>query len=49
MIAKLGNRSAYEYTEADVKKIANALSKEIDALKARMLSTGGKEAVDFRL
>ena len=49
VIAKLGNRSAYEYTEADVKKIANALSKEIDALKARMLSTGGKEAVDFRL
>ena len=49
VIAKLGNKSAYEYTEADVKKIANALSKEIDALKARMLSTGGKEAVDFKL
>ncbi|MGH6933149.1 MAG: hypothetical protein ACREEE_12025, partial [Dongiaceae bacterium] len=27
VIAKLGNKSAYEYTEADVKKIANALSK----------------------
>jgi ribosomal protein L7/L12 len=49
VIAKLGNKSAYDYTEADVKKIANALSKEIDALKARMLSTGGKEAVDFEL
>ncbi len=49
VIAKLGNKSAYDYTEADVKKIANALSKEIDALKARMLSTGGKEAVDFKL
>ncbi len=49
VIAKLGNKSAYEYTEADVRKIANALSKEIDALKARMLSSGGKEAVDFKL
>lgn len=49
VIAKLGNKSAYEYTEADVKKIANVLSKEIDALKARMLSTGGKEAVEFTL
>jgi hypothetical protein len=49
VIAKLGNKSAYEYTEADVKKIAAALSKEIDALRARMLSTGGKESVDFTL
>ena len=49
VIAKLGNRSAYEFSEADVRKIASALAKEIDALKARMLSTGGKEAVDFKL
>lgn len=49
VIAKLGNRNAYEYSEADVKKIAGALSKEIDALKSRMLSTGGKESVDFTL
>ena len=49
VISKLGNRSAYEFSEADVRKIASALAKEIDALKARMLSTGGKEAVDFKL
>jgi ribosomal protein L7/L12 len=49
VIAKLGNKNAYEYTEADVKRIAGALSKEVDALKARMLSTGGKEAVEFKL
>jgi ribosomal protein L7/L12 len=48
-IAKLGNRNAYDYTEADVKRIAGALTKEIDALKSRMLSTGGKDAVDFTL
>lgn len=49
VIAKLGNKSAYEYSEADVKRIAGALTKEIEQLKARMLSTGTKEGVDFKL
>jgi hypothetical protein len=48
-IAKLGNKNAYDYGEADVKKIAAALGREIDALKARMLSTTGKDTVDFKL
>jgi len=49
VISKLGNKSAYEYDDADVRKIANALTKEIEALKARMSSTGGKEAIEFKL
>jgi hypothetical protein len=49
VIAKLGNKSHYEYTEADVKKIAAALTREIDALKARMLQSGVKDSVDFTL
>jgi ribosomal protein L7/L12 len=49
VIAKLGNKSAYDFSETDVNKIAKALSREIDALKARMLSTGSKESVDFNL
>lgn len=48
-IAKLGNKSAYDYTEADVKKIAGALQREIDALKARMTQSGTKDSVDFSL
>ena len=48
-IAKLGNRNAYEYSESDVKRIAGALSKEVDALKARMLSIGTKDSVEFKL
>ncbi|MVT68366.1 hypothetical protein GPL21_25040 [Bradyrhizobium pachyrhizi] len=48
-IAKLGNRSAYDYTEADVKKIAGALQREIEALKARMTQSGTKDSVDFTL
>jgi hypothetical protein len=49
VIAKLGNKSHYEYTEADVKKIAAALTREIDALKARMLQSGVKDSVGFTL
>jgi ribosomal protein L7/L12 len=49
IIGKLGNKNAYDYSEADVKKIASALNKEVEAMKARMSQTGGKESVDFSL
>lgn len=49
VIGKLGNKSHYEYDEADVKKIIAALNKEIDALKARMTETTGRVAVEFKL
>jgi ABC-type Fe3+-hydroxamate transport system substrate-binding protein len=49
VIGKLGNKSAYEYDDADVKKIISALSKEIDALKARLGQKSGKGEVEFKL
>lgn len=49
VIAKLGNKNAYEFTEADVNKIAKALNREVEQMKARMSSTGSKEVVDFTL
>jgi hypothetical protein len=49
VIAKLGNRNAYEFTDVDVNKIARALTREIEAMKSRMSSQGGKESVDFSL
>jgi hypothetical protein len=49
VIAKLGNRHAYEYGDADVQKIAKALIREVEALKVRMSSSSGKESVDFSL
>ena len=49
VIGKLGNRSAYEYTDADVNKIVKALNDEIEALKTRMKSSGRADAVDFKL
>lgn len=49
VIGKLGNKSAYDYSETDVKKIASALGREIEALKARMLQSGSKEFINFTL
>jgi hypothetical protein len=49
VIGKLGNRSHYQYDDADVKKIVLALTKEIDALKARMTEQGSRVAVEFKL
>jgi hypothetical protein len=49
VIGKLGNRSHYQYDDADVKKIVSALTKEIDALKARMTEQGGRVTVEFKL
>ena len=49
VISKLGNKNAYEFSESDVNKIAKALTREVDLLKARMTSTGNKESVDFTL
>jgi ribosomal protein L7/L12 len=49
IIGKLGNKNAYQFDDSDVQKIARALNKEIEALKARMSSSGGRESVDFKL
>ena len=49
IIGKLGNRNAYEYDEADVRKIVKALNDEIEALKNRMKTTESADGVDFKL
>ena len=49
VIGKLGNRSAYEYTDADVNKIVKALNDEIEALKSRMKTSRRPDTVDFKL
>jgi hypothetical protein len=49
IIGKLGNKNAYDYSPDDVKKIASVLTKEVDAMKARMSQSGGKDIVDFEL
>jgi ABC-type Fe3+-hydroxamate transport system substrate-binding protein len=40
LIGNLSNRSSYEYTDEDVKKIVKALQREVDAVKARFEGPG---------
>lgn len=49
LVAKLGNKSHYEYSDADVKKIVAALSREIDDLKTKMSSSKSCNNIDFKL
>jgi hypothetical protein len=49
VIGKLGNKSHYDYSEIDVKKIVVALTREIESLKSRMGEKSGKDEVDFKL
>ncbi|WKZ85379.1 hypothetical protein N5B55_00030 [Ralstonia pickettii] len=44
LIGNLSNRSAYEYTEDDVRKIARTLQRELELMKLRF--TGGAQGAD---
>lgn len=49
LISNLSNRSAYEYTDDDIRKIARALQKELDAMKGRFESPGRVADSEFSL
>jgi hypothetical protein len=49
LIGNLSNRSAYEYSEEDIKKITRALQKELDAMRARFESPGKGGEAEFKL
>ena len=49
VIGKLGNKAHYDFNESDVKKITQALGREIDELRTRMTSKGSKSQVEFKL
>ena len=49
LIGNLANRSAYEYSAEDVKRIFRALQRELDAAKARFSGNADGRDSDFRL
>ena len=49
LIGNLSNRSAYEYTDEDVKQMFRALQKALDAAKLRFSETGAASNPTFRL
>lgn len=44
LIGNLSNRSAYQYSEDDVRKIAKTLQRELDLMKLRFV--GGSKGAD---
>lgn len=49
LIGNLSNRSAYEYTDEDIRKMFKALQKEIESAKGRFAEGGSKDENEFRL
>lgn len=49
LIGNLSNRSAYESTEDDVKKIFRALQKELDVARGRFENSDGGTGPSFKL
>ena len=49
LIGNLSNRSAYTYTDEDVRKVFRALQKELDVAKARFGGEGSTKEEGFKL
>lgn len=49
LIGNLSNRSAYDYTDEDIRKIFRALQKELDAAKARFGGESSNKEGGFKL
>jgi hypothetical protein len=49
LIGNLSNRSAYEFTDGDVRKIFAALQKAVDTARARFSRSGDAGGGEFRL
>ena len=49
LIGNLSNRTAYQSTDEDVKKIFRALQKELETAKARFADADGAPGSSFKL
>lgn len=49
LIGNLSNRSAYEFTDADIRKMFSAIQKAMEAAKARFSRDGDAGSGEFRL
>lgn len=49
LVGNLSNKSSYEYTADDAKKVIRALQREIDVLRGRFSKGGSGDDTEFRL
>lgn len=49
LIGNLSNRSAYEFSDEDVRKIFRVLQREMDAAKSKFADGAAAKELDFKL
>lgn len=49
LIGNLSNRSAYEFSDSDIRKIFSALQKGLDTAKSRFSRNGDEGSGEFKL
>lgn len=49
LVANLSNRTNYEYSEEEARKVIRAMQKELDAAKAKFGDGGATSEGEFRL
>lgn len=49
LVGNLSNRAAYEFTDADVRKVFGALQKALDSAKSRFNREGDSAGGEFKL
>jgi hypothetical protein len=49
LVGNLSNRSSYEFTDEDARKIVRALQREVDQLKVKFTGAGGSGETEFTL
>jgi len=49
LVGNLSNKSAYEFTDEDTRKIVKALQKEVEAIKAKFSNEAGSDGTEFQL
>jgi hypothetical protein len=49
LIGNLANRSAYEYSDDDTRRIFKAIQKELDSARSRFSGDAGGKDSEFRL
>ena len=49
LVGNLANKSNYEYSDEEARKIVRALQKEIENLKSRFTDGGSGGAIEFRV
>jgi hypothetical protein len=49
LVGNLSNKSAYEFTDDDARKILKALQKEVETLKSKFTDGAGSDGNEFQL